>query len=144
MRFCRTVLRLPGLRHGGPGKALQHDNRSNIVDVGEGRASYHQVPARRKKTVAVMRRQRFSGIAFRSGERVRRHDRPRRILRPVNTVGVTRNGVYPRFALERAGQREQKLGVTPSAPGTACANRYRCFSPRSAAPPGLLPARRAV
>lgn len=110
--------------------ASGNDNRPNIVNVGQRRAGDRQIPQGGKKTIAVVGAQQRPGIQpglLSAYQRIRGDEGARGILGAIDTVAVGRQRPDPRFSPQRAGQRQQKLAVSPASSRPLRAYGHRRF-----------------
>jgi hypothetical protein len=105
---------------------MQHQNGSEVVDVGQRRAGHDQVVQRREKPVSVIVGEARFGIetgAPRPDQGIGADERAGVVLGAVDSVGVASERVNAGRAVQRERECEQELGVASAAPAAAHGDR---------------------
>ena len=161
-RMGGLALADPARRRRSPRRRIaRHEDRAEVVDVGERRPGDHRVAERREEAMAVVVRRgvaRADALRPRARQRVGRDDRAGDFLRAVDAVGVAGDRVDARLAVERdrerragtrrCGRRDRRRAPSPSSRRRRSARRAArsgspCAATCSAMPAMTLPTSRA-
>ncbi len=96
-----------------------------LVRVGPVRIRSSERVEQRVAIMGIEHRTRVHAGGASARQRVGRDEGARRVLRPIDAIGVPGGGPDAGRPLQRDRERQQELGVAPAAPGRTSADRHR-------------------